>query len=422
MASRTRSVTTAWGSVPPKDRLPMSLDRLPTVLLRGRDWASRHSRRLSLGFVALLGGFAAAAFGVGPLLPDPADQPQRLITQPVITPGMRDQLDALADHDLDLWRSDLTRATDNADKMRAGLAGRQRHRSAQLWDGLFAPPPSEPPATCPTRVAAGSKCWPRSAPRFSADIDFHRELRKGRHLQRGLRSPDRRRRAGDLGRRPPGACWRPSSSTPARPPGAVVHRRQRPRRLLRVRRPAAAAAPSWPARWSSRASRRASRCACHPILQTWRAHLGVDYGAPHGHAGAQSVGRRRGRVRRPAERLRQRRQVQHGGERSTLYAHLSRIDVRKGQRIEQGQRIGSVGATGWATGPHLHFEFRVNGAHQDPLGLAKRRRDRAGSTRVARALHRAGAQREAATRPGRRRRGPIHAGVTPPSSAQRLPQ
>ena len=56
--------------------------------------------------------------------------------------------------------------------------------------------------------------------------------------------------------------------------------------------------------------------------------------------------------------------IQHGKERSTLYAHLSRIDVRKGQRIEQGQRIGAVGATGWATGPHLHFEFQVNGQHR----------------------------------------------------------
>ena len=46
--------------------------------------------------------------------------------------------------------------------------------------------------------------------------------------------------------------------------------------------------------------------------------------------------------------------------------------MRQGERVEQGQRIGAVGATGWATGPHLHFEFRVNGEHQDPLS------DRAG--------------------------------------------
>ena len=64
-------------------------------------------------------------------------------------------------------------------------------------------------------------------------------------------------------------------------------------------------------------------------------------------------------------------QIKHHNERSTLYAHLSRIDVKKGQRIEQGQLIGAVGSTGWSTGPHLHFEFRVNGQHQDPLRIAK---------------------------------------------------
>ena len=64
-------------------------------------------------------------------------------------------------------------------------------------------------------------------------------------------------------------------------------------------------------------------------------------------------------------------EIKHSNQRSTLYAHLSRIDVRQGQRVEQGQRIGAVGATGWATGPHLHFEFRVAGEHQDPLLIAK---------------------------------------------------
>jgi murein DD-endopeptidase MepM/ murein hydrolase activator NlpD len=108
----------------------------------------------------------------------------------------------------------------------------------------------------------------------------------------------------------------------------------------------------------------------HPILQTLRVHRGVDYGAPYGTA-VRSVGdgvvefagwqNGYGNVVK----------VQHGKERSTLYAHLSRIDVRKGQAIEQGQHLGAVGATGWATGPHLHFEFQVSGQHVDPLTIAK---------------------------------------------------
>jgi murein DD-endopeptidase MepM/ murein hydrolase activator NlpD len=108
----------------------------------------------------------------------------------------------------------------------------------------------------------------------------------------------------------------------------------------------------------------------HPIHQTWRRHLGVDYAAPTG-TPVRSVGDgvvdfagRQGGYGNVV-------QIRHTNDRSTLYAHLSRIDVRQGQRIEQGVRIGAVGSTGWSTGPHLHFEFRVNGAHQDPLRIAK---------------------------------------------------
>ena len=63
--------------------------------------------------------------------------------------------------------------------------------------------------------------------------------------------------------------------------------------------------------------------------------------------------------------------LQHKQDRKTIYAHLSRIEVRKGQRVEQGQTIGAVGATGTATGPHLHFEYIVAGAHRDPLTIAR---------------------------------------------------
>ncbi len=108
----------------------------------------------------------------------------------------------------------------------------------------------------------------------------------------------------------------------------------------------------------------------HPIMQTWRAHLGVDYGAPMGTA-VRSVGEGTVDFAGQQNGYGNVIQIQHGGDRSTLYAHLSRIDVKKGQHVGQGQSIGAVGMTGWATGPHLHFEFRVHGQHQDPIRIAR---------------------------------------------------
>ncbi len=108
----------------------------------------------------------------------------------------------------------------------------------------------------------------------------------------------------------------------------------------------------------------------HPLQRSWRAHLGVDYGAPTGtpvRAVGDGVVHFAGRQNGYGNVV----EIQHGKDRSTLYAHLSRIDVHKGQRIAQGDHLGAVGATGWATGPHLHFEFRVNGEHQDPLTIAR---------------------------------------------------
>ena len=108
----------------------------------------------------------------------------------------------------------------------------------------------------------------------------------------------------------------------------------------------------------------------HSILQSWRAHLGVDYGAPTGTA-VRSVGDAVVSFAGQQNGYGNVIQLQHAGDRMTVYAHLSRIDVRRGQRVEQGQLIGAVGATGWATGPHLHFEFRVKGQHVDPMIIAR---------------------------------------------------
>ena len=108
----------------------------------------------------------------------------------------------------------------------------------------------------------------------------------------------------------------------------------------------------------------------HPILQRLRQHNGVDYGAPIGTAVrsvADGVVQFAGWQNGYGKVV----EVQHGSGRSTLYAHMSSISVVKGQRLEQGQNLGAVGMTGWSTGPHLHFEFRVNGVYQDPLAVAR---------------------------------------------------
>jgi murein DD-endopeptidase MepM/ murein hydrolase activator NlpD len=109
----------------------------------------------------------------------------------------------------------------------------------------------------------------------------------------------------------------------------------------------------------------------HPFLQTWRAHKGVDFAAPSGtpvHAagdGKVTVADRQGGYGNVVV-------LQHGGAYSSVYAHLSRFaaGVRSGKQVAQGDVIGYVGQTGWATGPHLHYEFRVNNEQRDPLTIA----------------------------------------------------
>ena len=107
----------------------------------------------------------------------------------------------------------------------------------------------------------------------------------------------------------------------------------------------------------------------HPILGRMRAHQGIDYAAgtgtpimAAGDARVQFVGWKGGYGRVVI--------LDHGGGRTTLYGHMSRFgSERVGQRVSQGAVIGYVGMSGLATGPHLHYEFRINGVHQNPLKM-----------------------------------------------------
>jgi murein DD-endopeptidase MepM/ murein hydrolase activator NlpD len=118
----------------------------------------------------------------------------------------------------------------------------------------------------------------------------------------------------------------------------------------------------------SRISSRFSKSRKHPVLKRTRAHKGVDYAAPRGtpiKSSGDGVVTYRGRMGGYGNVI----QIQHGSKYKTVYGHMSSFNrkIKKGSHVKQGQIIGYVGSTGLATGPHLHYEFRVNGVHRNPL-------------------------------------------------------
>lgn len=118
----------------------------------------------------------------------------------------------------------------------------------------------------------------------------------------------------------------------------------------------------------SRISSRFTNKRWHPLLSKWRSHKGVDYAARRGTPVRASgdgkvifAGTKGGYGRLIV--------IRHGGRYTTAYGHLHRYarGLRSGKKVKQGQVIGYVGSSGLATGPHLHYEFRVNGVHRNPL-------------------------------------------------------
>lgn len=104
----------------------------------------------------------------------------------------------------------------------------------------------------------------------------------------------------------------------------------------------------------------------HPVLNTIRAHRGVDYAAPTG-TPVQAAGDGKVQLRGTHGGYGNAIILQHGGNITTLYGHLSRFGKpRVGSRVKQGDIIGYVGQSGLATGPHLHYEYRINGVHRNP--------------------------------------------------------
>jgi len=238
------------------------------------------------------------------------------------------------------------------------LASSVRLSSAFIQSSLFA---ATDEARIPDSIAV------QLAEIFSGDIDFHRALRVGDHFSvayETLEADGETIKSGKVlsaefvnrGKSFQAMWFQENSSHPG---GYYTLDGQSLRRTY-------LASPLTFSRISSGFKMR-----FHPILQTWRAHLGVDYAAPSG-TPVRSIGtgvvESAGNIGGYGNAV----VVKHHNGHSTVYAHLSQILVKRGQSVAQGQSIGKVGATGWATGPHLHFEFRVNGKHQDPLVMARK--------------------------------------------------
>lgn len=202
---------------------------------------------------------------------------------------------------------------------------------------------------------------------FGGDIDFHRDLRLGDKFSviyeqpylNGMASPNARILAAEFinhGRTLQAFYFQntPHSGDYFAPDGKSMHKA-----FLRS-----------PIEFS-RVSSGFSNARFHPVLNRWRSHKGVDYAAPTGtkvrataDATVAFVGQQGGYGNVV--------KLDHQGMYQTVYGHLSRFaaGLRRGQRISQGEPIGYVGQTGLATGPHLHYEFKVSGVQRDPLKVA----------------------------------------------------
>lgn len=402
-------------------------------------WSVDHHRSVLAAVALALTGFGATAFAIATQAPDASNLPRRVVTEFVTTDDIPSQLEALAAHDIQLYRSDLTRTSDTADtvlrrlgvedpaaaaflrkdpvarKLLEGRTGKML-RARTTEDGQldelvarYAPADSALAGTHFTRlrisrtptgfessvetaaltqeVRLGSGTIRSSlfaatdeadipdavaiqlAEVFSTDVDFHRELRKGDTFsvvyETLAADGERITWAGSTGRllaaefvnkgRAHSAIWFKDDGGKG---GYYDASGQSKRRSFLAS----------PMEFSRVTSGFAMRM--HPILNQWRAHRGVDYGAPTGTA-VRAVGDGVVEFAGWQNGYGNVVEVRHTNNRSTVYAHLSRIDVRKGQRVEQATRVGAVGSTGWATGPHLHFEFKVQGVQQNPLAMAQ---------------------------------------------------
>ncbi len=403
-----------------------------SVVSRVAHVLEHHPRQVTAVVAAMLLTAGGGAFAVASLGPDPSLLPVREILENVQPLPLAEQSEALDAHRFSLFNAEAVRSSDTAETLLArlgvndpvaasflrhdplarpqllGVPGRQVNaeftdgrnllRLTVRWamdnasfrrlvverqaDGSFASRIEAAPLVASLRIGSGSirsslfaavdeagipdAVTTQLVDIFSGDIDFHRNLRAGDRfavVYETLEADGEPLRTGRVvsaqfvnGGRMLEALWFEEQGQRGGYYDFQGHSLQR----------AFLASPMEVSRVTSGFAMR-----MHPIHNTWRAHKGVDYGAPSG-APVRSIGEGNVDFAGTMSGYGNVVEIDHGKGASTLYAHLSRIDVRKGQRVERGQRIGAVGATGWATGPHLHFEFKENGQQRDPLEVARR--------------------------------------------------
>ncbi len=402
------------------------------------DFIHRHPKRITALLAALLLGAGGGAFAVASLTPVAPTEPLRLVSEMVEATALSGQIDALDTHSFTLYRSEQTQSADTPEALlqRLGLAdpaaaaflrqddtarqilfgkarrtvraeANERYELQQLstrWldkDGDeqakrlvvertsegFSARVEQVPLQASQRLASGVIAGslytsmdradvPDSVTKqltgiFESNIDFHRGLRRGDRfalVYETLEADGEPMRAGKIlsaemvnRGKTHQAIWFQEAGAPKGAyysfDGQSLHK-------------AYLVSPLEVSRITSGFGMRT-----HPVYGYGREHRGIDYAAPTGtpvrsigdgqivFAGVQSG---YGKVI----------QIKHGNSKdSTLYAHLSRIDVKVGDNVMQGETIGAVGSTGVSTGPHLHFEFHIDDQPQDPAEVLAEQRE-----------------------------------------------
>ena len=362
-------------------------------------FVTAHGKSLTAAVVVALAGFGVTAFGLSPMAPDASDLPKRLVTENVTPLGIQSQLDALAESDLQLYRTDLTRASDTADsllkrlnvsdvaaaqflradptarKLLEGRGGKmvrvQTDENGALTElvARYAPADAEligthfarltvrragdtftttvETAALSPQVRMGSGTVRSSlfaatddaripdnvatqlAEVFATDLDFHRQLRKGDTFSVVYEA---------LTADGEPITWGPSSAgkvlaadfvNNGRTYSAVFYKDAQGKGGYygfdgQSKKRAFLASPMEFSRVTSGFAMR-----MHPILNSWKQHKGVDYGAPAGTA-IRAVGDGTVEFAGWQNGYGNVVEIKHSAQRSTLYAHMSRIDVRRG--------------------------------------------------------------------------------------------